>query len=63
MDIDKHVKRLCQALHLERYKRLSLIPTRRVQRGNGKDRPCTAHEVSNVVFFKENLRVTGKTSF
>lgn len=36
MDIDRHTKRMCQALHLERYKSFSPIPTRRVKSGNGK---------------------------
>ena len=39
LDWNRQSKRLCQNLHLERYKRLALIPTRKQKRGNGKDRP------------------------
>ena len=37
--LNRQSKRLCQALHLERYKRLALVPTRKERRGNGKARP------------------------
>lgn len=37
-DLNKQSKRLCQTMHLERYRRLALIPTRKERKRNGKDR-------------------------
>ena len=37
--VDQNSKRLCQVLHLERYRRLALLPTRKEKRRNAKDRP------------------------
>ena len=38
-DLDRQSKSLCQSLHLEWYKRLSQVPTLRMNRGNGKYKP------------------------